>query len=205
MNIKLTPLAKLLAVTACAILFIDACSCKTCGLKTDSIEVPDFVFEQTDKLIVERVGKDFFKKYIHADYLASKKKRGKYEVRYNFRMLDYNFVDEKILIITDTTGNLYQNSKAIGIPVCVLEDNGCDFVVDKERAIEIGVENNLPEGIKEWAVEFRWSEAAERYIWHVIATTREFGEGESYKASGEEMMINPVTGEVLKQRKWNIF
>lgn len=204
MNIKLTPFAKLFIISITIVLFVDSCSCKTCGVNSNVIEVPEIIFSEANKLIIDKVGREFFEQYIHADYLTSKKKKDKYEVRYNFKMLDYNFVDEEILIVTDSTGKLFAGSQLKGIPFCTMDENGCVFIVDKERAIEIGVENSLPEGIKEWAVEFRWSVVVGRYIWHVVSTTREFGEGNNYKASGEEIMINPVSGEVLKRRNWNI-
>ena len=204
MNIKLTPFAKIFTISVLLIILFDACSCKTCDLYSEDIQVPDYIFNATNKLIIEKVGSEFFEKYIHADYLNSKKKNEFYEVRYNFRMLDYDFVNEEILIVMDSAGRVVPDVEPIGIPNCSLDEAGCNFDIDKERAIELGVTNNLPEGIKEWAVEFRWSDVVGQYIWHVISTAEESGEDENYKASGEEIMINPINGEVLKRRKWKI-
>lgn len=187
-----------------AVMLFNACTCKTCGIKNEQQPVPDYVFYKTDKYIQMKVGRDFFEKYIHADYKNSIKKRDKYEVRYNFRMIDYDFVDEEILIVTDSSGNILNGALSKGIPSCMNETGGCDFKINKNRAIEIGVANSLPEGIKEWAVEFRWSELVNKYVWHIITTTAEFGGVENYKAEGEELMIDPVNGDILKKRMWSI-
>ncbi len=186
-----------------ALIAMYSCSCKTCGINSDGIEVPESVFARTDKFIQSKVGKDFFDNYIHADYMNSRKKGDKHEVRYNFRMIDYDFVDEEILIVTDSLGNIPKGSLVKGIPNC-MNGEGCDFTIDKNRAVEIGVANYLPEGIKEWMVDFRWSEVARKYVWHLIATTSEFGSGNNYKAEGEELFIDPVSGEALKKRMWSI-
>jgi hypothetical protein len=203
LNIRLTPLAKLIIFTFIAVLFLDACSCKTCGLGTD-LEVPESVFYKTDSLIIDRVGETFFKNYVHADYLNSQRIEEGYKVRYKFKMIEYDFVDEEILILTNSEGQPTIDLSKVGIPKCRSEINGCEFIVDKERAIEIGVENNLPEGIKEWAIEFRWSSVVNRYIWHIISTTSESGSDNTYKASGEELMIDPTNSKVLKRRGWSI-
>ena len=180
-----------------------ACSCKTCSDENTAIEVPDSIFSKTDKFISSKVGAEFFGNYIHPDFLGSRKLNGKYEVRYNFRMIDYDFVDEEVLIVTDSLGNIPKGALIKGIPDC-MKRWGCNFKIDKNRAIEIGVANLLPEGIKEWSVEFRWSDVVNRYIWHVLSTTSEFGSKENYKADGFEIMIDPVNGEVLKKRAWTI-
>ena len=198
---------KLPAIIFLSVLFIileiiySACSCKSCSEKNIVLQVPESIFSKTDGYIQSKTGNTFFAEFIHADYIGSMKKNGKYEVKYNFRMLAFDFVDEEITIITDSLGNIINES---GIPNCMLRDEGCRFSIDRERAIEIGHKNNLPDGVKKWAVEFRWSSDVDQYIWHIIVTKSEFGSNENYKAEGEELMIDPVNGEVIKHRAWSI-
>jgi hypothetical protein len=201
MKLKLFLLAALGATVYFA---AGGCSCKTCGDNDNVIQVADSIFKKTDKFIISKTGKEFFENHIHADFLGSRKKQGKYEVRYNFRMIDYDFVDEEILIVTDSLGNISGGALIKGIPGCMYEETGCSFIIDRKRAIEIGIANELPEGIKEWNVEFRWSAEVNKYVWHIIVTTNEFGSRENYKADGEEIIIHPSSGEVLKKREWSI-
>lgn len=178
-----------------------SCSCSSCG---NSGEVPNEIFLKTDLYLKEKVGEDFFENYIYPNYEGSKKKNDLYEVRYFFVMLEYDFVHEDILIITDNKGNVSYKYPSSGIPTCVSEPNGCKFNVDKNNALQIAEDFGLPAGVKEWAIEFRWGDEIDKYIWHIISTTKELGSEESYKVDGEELMIDPVTGKVLKHREWKI-
>ena len=135
------------------LLLLNSCSCKTCGTNSEALQVPGYVFEKTDRFIKSKVGTDFFENHIHPDYKNSKMKGDKFEVRYKFRMIDYDFVNEEVLIVTDSSGNITKGSLIKGIPNCMNEQSGCEFKIDRNRAVEIGVANYLPEGIKEWMVE----------------------------------------------------
>lgn len=177
-----------------------SCTCSTCGNNSD---VPDEIFNKTNSYLIQQLGADFFELYIFPNYEQSLKKNDLYEVRYHFVMDEYDFVNEEILIITDKDGNVTGKYPPSGIPTCVNE-NGCDFKINKTSAVRIAEEFGLAKGIKEWVVEFRWSEVVNKYVWHIIATIKEFGTKESYKADGEEVMIDPVSGLVLKHREWRI-
>ena len=131
-------------------------------------------------------------------------KKDFYEVRYDFIMIQYEFVNEKIVVITDLNGNIPGDYLPSGIPTCVKELRGCDFVVDEKLAVQIGEAEKLPAGVKDWLVEFRWSFELNKYIWHILSTTYQTGIDENYKARGEELMIDPVSSNILKRRDWAI-
>ena len=181
-----------------------ACTCLTCGSGNVTLDLPDSIFTKVDKYIESKVGKDFFTNYFSADFLHSKKKKDFYEVRYDFIMIQYEFVNEKIVVITDLNGNIPGDYSPSGIPTCVKELKGCDFVVDEKLAVQIGEAEKLPAGVKDWLVEFRWSFELNKYIWHILSTTYQTGIDENYKARGEELMIDPVSSNILKRRDWAI-
>lgn len=204
MNLRIIHTAKVILIALSVMLIIESCSCRSCYNNSDIQQVPDSIFVLTDKYIVSQTGEEFFDEYIHPDYQASSKKKDKYEVRYNFKMAEYYFVDEEVIIITDTTGSLIKDFPTVGIPQCARKPGGCNFIVDEKKAIEIAKQNSMPEGIKDWAVAFRWSGEMNKYVWHVLSTTKEFGNDDNYKAEGQEIMIDPLSGMILKYRGWQI-
>ncbi len=186
-------------------IFIQSCSCKTCNQKDGfKISVPDSIFKKADKFIISKVGSNFFKENFFKDYIRSKRIKDGYYIRYNYRSLDYEFVDEPVYFVVDTLGNVIKEKGVVGIPDCRYSPEMCDYNVNEEEAIAIAKENRLPAGIRQWDVSFRWQADLNRYIWHVLSTTWEIGNGDNYKARGEEIMIDPVEGSVLKKRKWEI-
>jgi len=187
-----------------SILSWQACTCFNCGNGNVTLDLPDSIFTKVDKYIESKVGKDFFANYFSADFLNSKKKKDFYEVRYDFIMIQYEFVNEKIVVITDLNGNIPEDYLPSGIPTCVRELKGCDFVVDEKLAVQIAETEKFPSGVKDWMVEFRWSSELNKYIWHIISTTYQTGTDENYKARGEELMIDPVSSNILKRREWAI-
>lgn len=120
-------------------------------------------------------------------------------------MLEKDFVNERITFRTDTNGTVLERYDIYGIPNCVVNPKECEFNITKKEAVDIAKENDLPEGIKDWEVSFRYSGKLERYVWHILATTSEMKTDDINKASGEEIIIDPFDGEVLEHRKWNIF
>ncbi len=166
-------------------------------------EVPDSIFVRTDDFLSKKVGADFFNLYIHKDYFRSRAADSIFEIRYNFKMDEYDFVDEEILIITDKHGNLDHTHKPSGIPTCVKRIEGCNFI-NREAAVRIAEENGLDKGIKPWLVEFRWFDEANLYVWHILSTKYELKKDNYYIADGEELLIDPVTVEVIKHREWKV-
>ena len=199
---KRTILSILILTTT--VLLWQVCTCFTCGNENIKLEVPDSVFTKVDKYIESKVGKDFFANYFSADFLNSKKKKDFYEVRYDFVMIQYEFVNEKIVVITDLNGNIPEDYIPSGIPTCLKKLKGCDFVVNEKFAVQIAEAEKFPAGVKDWLIEFRWSSDLNKYIWHIISTTYQTGIDANYKARGEELMIDPVSSDVLKRREWAI-
>lgn len=187
------------------LVLIVSCSCKTCDRQADfQISVPDSIFNSGDRFIISKVGKEFFKENFFRDYIFSKKLTDGYYLRYNYRRLDYSFVDEPVYFFVDTLGNVRTEREIIGIPNCRYTPEFCDYKINEEEAIAIAKENELAEGIRPWDVSFRWETTFNRYIWHILATTWERGSGDNYKAKGEEIIIDPIDGSVLKIREWYI-
>jgi len=198
---------KIIFVAALIILLISAaCTCNTCGKQSELPSFPEKVKDGAALYIESQTGKDFFDKYIFPDLLHSKKVNYLYEMHYVFRMIDYDFVNEPIILYVDSTGTVDRNYVIKGIPNCRDNEEDCTFNINKEKAIEIAEQNNLSEGVRDWDVSFRWHSKFKKYVWHVISTTKEMGELDSkmYKAEGEEIVINPYDGKVLLQRDWKI-
>ncbi len=181
------------------------CTCKTCQQKDEFIiSVPDSIFVKGDQFISSKVGDEFFKNNFFRDFVFSKKIGSEYYLRYNYRSLDYDFVDEPVYFWTDSLGNVIPNKEIVGIPNCLYSPELCEYAIDREDAIHIAKDEGLAKGVREWDVSFRWNAELKSYIWHILSTTWEIGSGDNYKAKGEEIMIDPVSGSVLKKREWQI-
>lgn len=185
-------------------IMIYSCSCLSCGKSDYMIQVPDSIFSKANKFIISAVGKDFFDKYIHPDYINSRSFNGSYELHYIFRMLEHDYVDEIIYFAVDSSGKVLDKYDIIGIPNCRDEPESCEFNIDRSKVLEIARSEGVSEGVRDWEVSFRWSSELGMYIWHILSTTSEMASEKSYKADGEEMMISPYDGTVLKFRKWSI-
>ncbi|MBP1683823.1 MAG: hypothetical protein H6Q27_1390 [Ignavibacteriaceae bacterium] len=62
----------------------------------------------------------------------------------------------------------------------------------------------LKDGIKEWDAGFMWDFKLQKYVWRILSTLTELGSDENYKATGQEMIIDPVSGEVLALNDWRV-
>lgn len=187
-------------------ILIFACTCSTCGKQSELIEIPEKVKSGAAEFIISKTGKDFFDNYIFPDLLNTKKINDMYELHYVLRMIDYDFVNEPILLYSDSLGNIQTNYEIKGIPNIKDNPDLGVFKVDENKAIEIAEENNLRKGIRDWEISFRWHSSYQRYVWHIISTEKEIGDlnSEMYKAEGDEIIINPFNGEILLQREWKI-
>jgi hypothetical protein len=198
---------KIIPVLFLVLLFlsINGCKCHKClekeGPKTD---VPEFIIKKANKFVMSRTGREFFKKNIRFDFLKSRKIKEGYFIRYNYVRTDYPFVHEPVYFTVDSTGKPLKKFGIVGIPDCLHEPINCIYKVNKAKAEEIARQENLGAGIKKWDVSFRWENKLNRYIWHIISTTKETGTGKHYKAEGEEIMINPSDGSILKKGKWYV-
>ncbi|MBU1678703.1 MAG: hypothetical protein KJ799_10135 [Bacteroidetes bacterium] len=204
MNVKTNYLAiiSLFIITVFTLINI-SCTCPSCR-KEQPLEVPLEMYSSADSFLVSKVGKDFLAKYIHADYLRGKRTKDKFKLRYRFIMPEYSFVNEEIIIVTDTLGKIINPQGVAGIPTCAHEPDGCTFYVTESESKLIAEEESFPKGIRDWEISFRWAEAVNKYTWHVLSVEKEFGSGENYKASGREIYIDSISGEILKEREWEI-
>lgn len=182
-----------------------ACACKTCEQQSGfEISVPDSIFEKADKFVTAKVGTKFFKENFFRDFIKSKKTPDGYFIEYNYRSMDYDFVDEPVYFSVDSSGNVLKNQEIVGIPNCRYSPENCAYNVNEEEAMSIAEENRLPEGIRKWDAAFRWNADLKQYVWQILSTTWEIGKADNYKARGKEIIIDPHDGSVLKFRDWEI-
>jgi hypothetical protein len=80
----------------------------------------------------------------------------------------------------------------------------CDFNIDEQKARQLAEEYALNPGIRDWKTGFVWDYKLERYVWKIISTLTELGEGDHYKATGQEVVIDPNTGEIIAFNDWRI-
>jgi hypothetical protein len=180
---------------------IYACSCSCTESQSN---VPDIVLKNSNRFIVSKVGLDFFEKYINPDFQETKKIRSQYDMVYNFQITDKPYVNTKIKFTVDSLGNVLDKENIIGIPDCLSSPEKCNFNIDKEQAVQIAKQNNFKEGIKDWRVEFKWEPQLNQYVWSILSTL-EGGQGSfGFRGSGEIMLIDSNSGEILSQKPWKI-
>ena len=182
-----------------------SCSCPKCSKQENISDVPNLIYAEADIYLSQKTGEKFFEEYIYRNYSKAKALEGKYEVHYALTDPDRPYVYGDIYFYLDTDGKILEEYEQYGIPQCKAIPETCEFNLDKDEALSIAKEAGLAEGIRPWDAAFRWSAELNMYIWHILSTTSERGKKKNYKASGEEIMISPYNGEVLKHRKWNIF
>ena len=185
------------------IVFLAGCKCRTC---TDQEEatVPLEVLAKADSFITETTGREFFQKYITADFFRTKLTPPYYELAYKLFMPEKPFVNVTIRFTVDSLGNVMKDRDIIGIPRCENHPDECNFNIDEETARLIATEMKLKEGVREWDAVFLWDLKLQKYVWKILSTLTESGEEENYKASGQEIVIDPNTGEVLALNNWNL-
>ncbi len=196
----------LLSITALLLGFvIFSCSTKNVEDSNNSSIVPDSIITKGNDYLISIVGKDFFEQNIKFDREKSSQIKSNYQLYYNFQIAGLEYIDEEIYFFLDNSGKLVEKYDVVGVPNCNRKPEECDFNISKNKAIEISKGEGMQDGIKDWIVDFEWDSQLRRYAWHIRSTYREIGEGEFYKASGEEAIISTNDGKVLKFRKWNIF
>ncbi len=196
---------KLLITSLFTIVFaagLFSCSCN-CGAKMQN-ELPKNIISKGNDYLISKVGDEFFEKFIFYDNANSKETASGYYLSYIFTMPQHDFIAEQISLHVDKSGNVNEKLPVIGIPDCI-ESSGDCYNVDSENAKQIAFENDLPGGIKDWKVEFEWQPEFKKYLWHITSTTQESRNADYHKANGEEMFIDPSSGDVIEKRKWNIF
>jgi hypothetical protein len=181
---------------------LSSCSSDS-GKRTESV-VPFEVLHKANVFIISKTGLEFFKNYITINFAKSKYIPPYYEVAYNLYIPDKPYVNALITFTIDSSGNVFKDKDIIGIPSCKNNPAQCNWEIDEETAINIAKDNGLAKGIKQWQVKFIWNPERQIYVWYILSTIREFTGDFGYRGTGKEMILDPVSGEVLALNDWNI-
>jgi hypothetical protein len=195
----------LITALSCLIIIsiLTSCKCRACEDQEEN-SVPLEVLTKADSFIVASTSKDFFNKYITADFARTRHTPPYYELAYKLFIPEKPYVDATIKFTVDSVGNVIMNRDIVGIPRCKNFPEECEFNIDEQTARQIAEKYELKEGIKEWDAAFMWDFKLQRYVWRILSTLTELGSDEIYKATGQEMIIDPGTGEVLALNDWRI-
>jgi hypothetical protein len=182
---------------------LTSCKCRTCSDQEEAT-VPVEIQAKADSFITSTTGEEFFIKYITPDFNRTKVHPDFYEMAYKFFMPEKPYVNATIKFMVDSAGNVMKNRDIVGIPRCKNFPYECDFNIDEETAKLIAIKMGLKDGVREWDSGFSWDFKRQRYVWRILSTLTELGEGDHYKATGEEMLIDPDTGEVIALNNWRV-
>jgi len=182
---------------------LTSCKCRACEDQEEG-SVPLDVLVKADSFITASTGKEFFDKYITADFYRTKHTPPYYEMAYKFFMPEKPYVSATIKFTVDSLGNVLKNRDIVGIPRCKNFPEECEFNIDEKTARQIASDMELKEGIREWDATFMWDFKLQRYVWRILSTLTEYSSGDNYKAIGQEMVIDPNTGEVLALNDWRV-
>ena len=182
---------------------LTSCKCRACD-DQEQASVPIEVLAKADSFIIVSTSKEFFDNYITIDFYRTKHTPPYYEMAYKFFIPEKPYVDAVIKFTVDSIGNVIKNRDIVGIPRCKNFPEECDFNIDEQTARQIASDMELKEGIKEWEAGFLWDFKLKKYVWRILSTLTEFSSGDNYKATGQEMVIDPNTGEVLTLNDWRV-
>ena len=182
---------------------LTSCKCRACEDQEEG-SVPLDILVKADSFITASTGKEFFNKYITADFYRTKHTPPYYEMAYKFFMPEKPYVSATIKFTVDSVGSVMKNRDIVGIPRCKNFPEECDFNIDEQTARQIASDMELKEGIKEWEAGFLWDFKLQKYVWRILSTLTEYSSGDNYKATGQEMVIDPNTGEVLALNDWRV-
>lgn len=185
-----------------SIVFIGGCA--SSGIDYDDTDIPVYVFKNANKFISSKTGENFFENYIQPDFENCIKLENGYLLSYKLYVPEKPFVKGEIRFTVDTLGNVNQNLEIFGIPECVQNPSDCKFNIDEKSARVIAEQNGLEKGVKDWKCTFIFDPVFGKYVWNINSTLIE-SEGEfGYRASGQEMIIDSATGDVLAKNDWKI-
>ena len=184
------------------ICIIYSCSCSNCSKQEETV-VPIDVLKKANAFIISKTGEEFFDNYIAPDFVRTKYTPPYYNMTYNLRMLEKPYVNNKITFTVDSIGNIIKERDIIGIPNCNAHPSQCNWNLDKEAAIEVATKNGLEKGVKDWQVDFIWNPERQIYVWHIVTVLREIEGDYGYRGIGKDMVIDPVTGEILALNDWH--
>lgn len=179
-------------------------SCSASKFDYDDTDIPVYVFKNANKFIASKTGENFFENYIQPDFENCLKIENGYFLVYKLYVPEKPFVKGDIRFTVDTLGNVNQNFEVFGIPECIKNPADCKFSIDEKSARAIAEQNGLEKGVKDWKLTFIYDPVYGKYVWNINSTLTE-NEGEfGHRASGQEMIIDPSTGEVLSKNTWKI-
>ena len=191
------------ALLLISVTILTSCKCRACEDQEQG-SVPLEVLTKADSFIIASTGKDFFDNYITADFARKRYIPPYYEMAYKFYMPEKPYVDAVIKFTVDSVGNVLMNRDIVGIPKCLNYPEQCEFNIDEQTARQIASDMELKEGIKEWDSGFMWDFKLQRYVWRILSTLTEYNYDDNYKATGQEMIIDPNTGDVLALNDWRV-
>lgn len=197
-SILITALSYLIIIAV-----LTSCKCRACEDQEEGT-VPLEVLSKADSFIIASTSKEFFDKYITADFARTRHTPPYYEMAYKFFMPEKPYVDAIIKFTVDSIGDVIKDRDIVGIPRCEIFPEECEFNIDEQTARKIASDMELKEGIREWDAAFIWDFKLQRYVWKILSTLNEFGDEENYKATGQEMVIDSNTGEVLALNDWRV-
>jgi len=200
---SLLKLLMILSVVSAVGFVVTSCSCSSCS-KEELAEVPLDVLNKANSFIIGRTGKDFFEKYITPDFARTKHVIPYYDMVYRLFVPEKPYVNTLIKFSIDSLGRVEKKRDILGIPNCLQYPGQCDWQVDEDAVRLIAEKYGLEKGVKDWQVGFIWNPERQIYVWHVLSTTREFEGDFGYRANGKEMIIDPVSGDVLAANDWKI-
>lgn len=182
---------------------IASCSCSSCS-KNEEAVVPKDILAKANTYVSSVTGRDFFKKYISPDFAKMKFTSPYYEMAYTLFVPEKPYVNSTIKFFVDTTGKVMENLDITGIPKCKNSPTDCDWKIDRDSAVTIAKQYGLEKGIKDWQVGFIWNDKYQKYVWHILSTLKEMEGDFGYRGSGKEMIIDPVSGDVIEYNDWHI-
>jgi hypothetical protein len=191
------------ALLLISITILTSCKCRACENQEQG-SVPLEVLTRADSFIVASTGEEFFQNYIKPDFARTKHTPPYYEMAYKLFMPEKPYVDAVIKFTVDSIGNVIKDRDIIGIPRCLNFPEECEFNIDEKTARQIASDMKLKDGIKEWDAGFMWDFKLQRYIWRILSTLTEYNYDDNYKATGQEMILDPNTGEVLALNDWRV-
>ena len=187
-----------------AIIFLSGCYCKTCLKSSYDFEFSEEAKNRAAIYIINKTGKTFFDNYIFPDYINSKQIGEKFELHYILTIPEKDDIKEPILFTTDINGNVIEKYEISGIPDCKDNPEDGTFNITENEAEDIAIKAGMSKGIKDWKIDFMWSSEYAKYVWYVLCVKSEMHYEDNYKASGEEMIINPYDGKIISHRNWDI-
>ena len=182
--------------------------CQSCSRSTskkqEKTDVPLHVLQEANLFIISKTGAEFFHNYIAVDNIKTKHSPPYYEMVYNLYIPEKPYVNTSITFTVDETGKVIESRDILGIPNCNKNPSLCDWQFNRDGAVQIAETEGLEKGIKDWQIAFVWNPERQIYVWRILTVIREFQGDFGYRGSGKEMLIDPVSGEVLSLTGWQV-